>query len=294
METPKYLQVLWGYKWLLLFGAIVAGAAAFFAGFTIQNGEVVSRAEQTWDASTTMLITSDSDPIYQAEIPGVPLEQGVSAPQYNDLAESALIYAYIIASDEIQTQVEAQIGTLDPEKESISAVRRTTQPAGDERFPGRYELPVLEAVGTAPTAERAELISQTVAAAFVAYMTAQQAAQALDPTLAVKVELLGENPAVEGDMSNPAIPIVVTFIGVFLAFVVLAFIIAGLRSGAAKRRAAAASAATPTQAAPAAAPAMSLEDQLAADSAEPPRELVGVSGVPARSRRPRIDDVSQA
>ena len=167
METPKYLQVLWGYKWLLLFGAIVAGAAAFFAGFTIQNGEVVSRAEQTWDASTTMLITSDSDPIYQAEIPGVPLEQGVSAPQYNDLAESALIYAYIIASDEIQTQVEAQIGTLDPEKESISAVRRTTQPAGDERFPGRYELPVLEAVGTAPTAERAELISQTVAAAFV-------------------------------------------------------------------------------------------------------------------------------
>jgi len=293
METPKYLQVLWGYKWLLLFGAIVAGAAAFFAGFTIQNGEVVSRAEQTWDASTTMLITSDSDPIYQAEIPGVPLEQGVSAPQYNDLAESALIYAYIIASDEIQTQVEAQIGTLDPEKESISAVRRTTQPAGDERFPGRYELPVLEAVGTAPTAERAELISQTVAATFVAYMTAQQAAQALDPTLAVKVELLGENPAVEGDMSNPAIPIVVTFIGVFLAFVVLAFIIAGLRSGAAKRRAAAAPAATATEPAPAAA-AFSLEDQLAAPSAEPQRELVGVSGVPTRSRRPRIDDESHA
>ena len=293
METPKYLQVLWGYKWLLLFGAIVAGAAAFFAGFSIQNGEVVSRAEQTWDASTTMLITSDSDPIYQAEIPGVPLEQGVSAPQYNDLAESALIYAYIIASDEIQTQVEAQIGTLDPEKESISAVRRTTQPAGDERFPGRYELPVLEAVGTAPTAERAELISQTVAATFVAYMTAQQAEQALDPTLAVQVELLGENPAVEGDMSNPAIPIVVTFIGVFLAFVVLAFVIAGLRSGAAKRRAAAASAATATEPAPAAAPAVSLEDQLAADSDEP-RELVGVSGVPTRSRRPRIDDESQA
>jgi len=293
METPKYLQVLWGYKWLLLFGAIVAGAAAFFAGFSIQNGEVVSRAEQTWDASTTMLITSDSDPIYQAEIPGVPLEQGVSAPQYNDLAESALIYAYIIASDEIQTQVEAQIGTLDPEKESISAVRRTTQPAGDERFPGRYELPVLEAVGTAPTAERAELISQTVAATFVAYMTAQQAEQALDPTLAVQVELLGENPAVEGDMSNPAIPIVVTFIGVFLAFVVLAFVIAGLRSGAAKRRAAAASAATATEPAPTAAPAVSLEDQLAADSDEP-RELVGVSGVPTRSRRPRIDDESQA
>ncbi len=105
---------------------------------------------------------------------------------------------------------------------------------------------MLEAVGTAPTAERAELISQTVAAAFVAYMTAQQDAQALDPALAVQVELLGENPAVEGDMSNPAIPIVVTFIGVFLAFVVLAFIIAGLRSGAAKRRAAAASAATAT------------------------------------------------
>lgn len=237
METPGYATVLWRYKWLLVFGALVAAAAAFFAGFTLSNGQVVSRAVQTWNATTTMLVTSPSDTIYQAEIPGVPVEEGVSEPVANDLSNAAMVYAYVIASDEIQAAVEATIGPLDDETESISAVRRTTQPVGDEKFPGRYDLPVLEAIGTAATPERAELISQTAANAFVTDLTARQDARGLDPNVRVQVEVLGLNDAVEGESSNPAIPIVVTFFGVFLAFVVIAFIIAGIRSGIARRRA---------------------------------------------------------
>src|SRR6187402_2590175 len=113
METPKYLQVLWNYKWLLLFGAIVAAIAAFFSGFAIVNGAVVSRAQQTWSAATTMLITSDSAHLFEAELPGVPLQQGVTPPQFTNLSETALVYAYIIASDEIQKTVEASVGALD-------------------------------------------------------------------------------------------------------------------------------------------------------------------------------------
>lgn len=237
MDTPKYLQVLWNYKWLLAFGAVVAAGAGFFAGFAIVEGQVVSRAQQTWSAATTMLLTSDADVLYQAEVPGVPITQGTSDPQFTDMASTALVYAYILSSDIIQDQVEATTGTLDPETESISALRRTTQPAGDERFPGRYDLPVLEAVGTAPTADRAEEISQAAAAAFTAYVVAQQDAQQIAPELRVRIEQLGANPAVEGESSNPAIPVVVTFIGVFLAFVVLAFAIAGIRSRSAKRKA---------------------------------------------------------
>ena len=236
METPKYLQVLWSYKWLLLFGAVVAALAGFFAGFAVVDGQPVSRAQQTWSASTTMLLTSNSDRLYQSEVPGVPLQQNTSEPQFNDMASTALVYAYIMSSDLIETAVEAKIGALDDETESISALRRTTQPTGDERFPGRLDLPVLEAVGTAPTPERAELISQTAAAEFTAYVVAQQDAQGLAPELRVRIEPLGANPAVEGESSNPAIPVVVTAIGVFLAFVVLAFAIAGIRAGAAKRK----------------------------------------------------------
>ncbi|MGC5225255.1 hypothetical protein ACPW96_22030 [Micromonospora sp. DT81.3] len=293
METPKYLQVLWGYKWLLLVGAIVAMVAAFFAGFTIQNGQVVSRAAQTWSATTTLLITSASDPIYQAEIPGVPLQEGVSEPQFNDLAESALIYAYIISSDEIQTEVESEVGTLDPETESISAVRRTTQPAGDERFPGRYELPIVEVIGTAPTADQAQLISRTTADTFVTYLAAQQDAQQLAPELRVEVNTLGVNPAVEGETSNPAIPIVVTFFGVFLAFVVLAFILSGIRSGSDKRRAAAEESTTEGEGRE---PkrmdeALPLDDDFTeADHLVADNDLVGASSTPTPSRRARTTD----
>jgi hypothetical protein len=238
METPKYLQVLWNYKWVLVFGALVAAVAAFFAGFAIVNGQVVSRAQQTWSAATTMLVTSPADRLYQAEVPGVPIQQGTSDPQVIDLASTALVYAYILSGDMIQDAVEAEIGPLDDETESITALRRTTQPTGDERFPGRLSLPVLEAVGTAETADRAEEISRAAAAAFTTYVVAQQDEQQLAPELRVMLEPIGASPAVEGESSNPAIPVVVTFVGVFLAFVVLVFIIAGLRSRSAKRKAA--------------------------------------------------------
>ena len=85
METPKYLQTLWSYKWLLAFGLIVAIIAAFFAGFTITNGQVESRAVKSYTAGTTVLVTSPTDTLYQAQIPSQPIEQGVSAPEPLDL-----------------------------------------------------------------------------------------------------------------------------------------------------------------------------------------------------------------
>ncbi|MDR7112911.1 hypothetical protein J2X03_002808 [Microbacterium trichothecenolyticum] len=298
METPKYLQVLWNYKWVLAFGALVAAVAAFFAGFAIVDGQVVSRAQQTWSAATTMLLTSESDRLYQAQVPGVPIEQGTSDPQVIDMSSTALVYAYILSSDIIQDAVEAEIGPLDDETESISALRRTTQPTGDERFPGRYNLPVLEAVGTAETADRAEEISRAAAAAFTTYVVAQQDAQQLAPELRVLLEPLGASPAVEGDSSNPAIPVVVTFVGVFLAFVVLVFVIAGLRSRSAKRKAARAETAaadaaeepvSETDAAPLT-PA-DVSDDIALDAEA--GELVG-AGPPSRrsGRAPREDETA--
>jgi hypothetical protein len=297
METPKYLQVLWNYKWVLAFGALVAAVAAFFAGFAIVEGQVVSRAQQTWTAATTMLLTSESDRLYQSQVPGVPIEQGTSDPQVIDMASTALVYAYILSSDMIQDTVEAEIGPLDDETESITALRRTTQPTGDERFPGRYDLPVLEAVGTAETAPRAEEISRAAATAFTAYVVAQQDAQEIAPELRVLIEPLGASDAVEGDSSNPAIPVVVTFVGVFLAFVVLVFIIAALRSRSARRKAArtetAGDAAGETTSETDADPGLSAEapadDTLDAE----PGELVG-AGPPSRrgGRSPREDETA--
>ncbi|MET4157303.1 hypothetical protein [Agromyces sp. PvR057] len=230
METPKYLQTLWSYKWLLAFGLIVAVVAAFFAGFTITNGQVQSRAVQSYTASTTVLVTSPNDTLYQSQVPGQTIEEGVTAPEPLDLAASTQIYAYLVSSEEIISEVEASTGELDEDTESITAIRRTTQPAGDERFPGSLKLPVLQIVGTAATPERAEELSSTATDVFVGYVGDQQTAQQIAPENRVELEVLASGAAVAGETSNPAIPIVVTGFAVFLGFVALAFVLAAFRS----------------------------------------------------------------
>ena len=235
METPKYLQTLWNYKWLLAFGLVVAIVAAFFAGFTITNGQIESRAVKSYTAGTRVLVTSPTDTLYQAQIPAQPIEEGVTAPEPLDLSAATQIYAYIVSGARIRGEVEAGVGRLDEETESITAMRRTTQPAGDERFPGSLKLPVLEIVGNATTAARAEEISASATDVFLAYVEAEQAEQQIAPENRVELEVLAEGAAVEGETSNPAIPIVITGFAVFLAFVALAFVLAAIGSRRAKR-----------------------------------------------------------
>src|SRR4029453_380965 len=132
--------------------------------------------------------------------------------------------------------VVAEVGALDEDTESITAIRRTTQPAGDERFPGSLKLPVLEIVGTAATEDRAEDISAAATDAFLGYVVAEQDADQIPPENRVELEVLARNAAVEGDTSNPAIPVVITGVAVFLAFVALALILGGIRSSREKKR----------------------------------------------------------
>lgn len=269
METPKYLQVLWNYKWLLAFGLLVAIVAGFFAGFAIVNGQVESRAVRSFSAGTTVLVTSPSDTLYQAQVPGREIQEGITAPEPLDLSQSAQIYAYIVTGARIRDAVEAEVGALDDDTETITAIRRTTQPAGDERFPGSLKLPVLEIVGTGATEARAEDISAAATTAFLTYVTDEQAAKQIAEENRVMLEVLKEGKAVEAETSNPAIPVVVTGVAVFLAFVALAFIIAGLRSDRAKRKAKKEATGTPRRGRREAEPAETEPDDEPEASAEP-------------------------
>ena len=272
METPKYLQVLWNYKWLLAFGLLVAIIAGFFAGFAIVNGQVESRAVRSFSAGTTVLVTSPSDTLYQAQVPGREIQEGITAPEPLDLSQSAQIYAYIVTGARIRDAVEAEVGALDDDTETITAIRRTTQPAGDERFPGSLKLPVLEIVGTGATEARAEDISTAATTAFLTYVTDEQAAKQIAEENRVMLEVLKEGKAVEAETSNPAIPVVVTGVAVFLAFVALAFIIAGLRSDRAKRKAKKEATGTPRRGRREAEPAETVPDDEPEASAEPDTE----------------------
>ena len=234
MEVPKYLQILWSYKWLLLVGLVVAVVAAFLAGFTWRGGEIVSRATSTYSASTTVLVGSDNQPLFQAEIPGQPIQQGTTAPIQQDLTSTAVVYAYLISGTEIQTSVEEIIGEFTDE-ESLTAVRRTTQPGGNEQFPGRLSLPILDVVGISTDPSRAEEISRTANTVFQGHVVAEQDASSLAPEQRVQLTTVNESDAVEGEGSNPAIPVVVTGLGVFLVFVALAFVLYNAKLARQKR-----------------------------------------------------------
>lgn len=243
MEVPKYLQILWNSKWLLLVGILIAATAGFFAGFKIDSGEIVPRAEQSYVSSTTVMISSQTQPLYQAVIPGQPLVEGQTQPTDVDLTSKAIIYAYLVSGQEMRTTVEDSIGEF-ADTEALTALRRTTQPGGDEAFPGRYSLPIIEVVGISTVADRSEEIAVTATDAFISKVVADQDAAQIQPADRVLLSVLDTSPpeAVEG--SNPMIPVVVAFLGVFFLFVAAAFIIAGAKSSrAAKKKAKVAAAA---------------------------------------------------
>lgn len=228
MDLPVYLRVLWLYKWVLAVGLVVALIAGIAAGFTIKDGALESRTEKSYTAAATVLVSSESNPLFQSEIPGQVLQEGVTAATPVDLSQTTVVYAYLVSGSEIRAAVEAELGALS-DAENVTALRRTTQPTGDEQFPGRLTLPVLNIIGTAATPERAEQISVAANAAFQTYVRTQQETQQVEENNRIQLTTLTESAAVEGENSNPLIPVVITALGVFLVFVALAFVLYNIR-----------------------------------------------------------------
>jgi hypothetical protein len=238
MEVPAYLKVLWAYKWLLLVGFVVALVAGFFAGYSVGPGGLMPRAVTSYTATNTIVVTSAKDTLYQAEVPAQKIREGYTAPQTIDLSNTAVIYAYIISGSKLRDTVAAQVGQLDPEIESVTAVRRTTQPGGNERFPGNVRLPVIDVIATAVTPERAETLATATTQAFFAYVTAEQDARHLSKDRRVNLQLTNVGLPLPVELANPNAPVVITAFGVLVAVIALIFAIHGIRTSRTRKRAA--------------------------------------------------------
>lgn len=236
MDAPRYLQVIWAHKWLAVLGVIVAVACGFLAGYRIVDGEIQSRATHLYSASTTTLLSDASKALYRAEIPGQRLDEGQTTPQAVDLTQNAGLYAYLISGDTVRTLVEDSVGRF-KDDDDLTAVRRTTQPRGSEEFPGRQSLPIVEIVGQSDTAGRAESISRAADQAFQKYVQDQQKLGRIPDSQRVDLSTIATKDAVALPGSNPAIPMVVTFLGVLLAFAALILALHGARDGVRRRRA---------------------------------------------------------
>lgn len=236
MDVPQYLRILWAAKWLLLVGVIVAVVAALFAGYTVENGRLVPRTPPVYQAATTILVGSANQPLFQSELPGQTVEAGETAPQARDLTQTAVVYAYLVSGSEIRARVEERIGAFDS-TESLTAVRRTTQPGGDESSPGRFSLPILDIGGVSSSPERAEEISRTANEVFQDYVLTEQSQSGIPASSRVEISTIDEGAAVDVSKSSSVLPLVATGIGVFLLFVVAAFVMWNIRESRARSRA---------------------------------------------------------
>ena len=236
MDVPQYLRILWFSKWLLFAGLIVAVAAALFTGYGYENGGIVPRTAPTYQAATTVLVGSASQPLFQSEIPGQAVADGETAPQARDLTQTAVVYAYLVSGSEIRSRVEEKIGAFDS-TESITAVRRTTQPGGDEANPGRFSLPILDIGGISSSPTRAEEISRTANEVFQAYVLAEQTEARIPADARVELATIDEAAAVDVSKSSSLLPLVATGLGVFLVFMVAAFVRWNVRESRARAKA---------------------------------------------------------
>lgn len=299
MEQPTYLRRLLKQKTLLIIGFVVALVAGLLAGFTIVDGQIEPRAARTFTASSTILLTSPQPQYFQTEIPettqALPQPQDPAQPAQElivqaatplDLADSAIILAYMASSDEIADAVEEAVGGFE-EGDAITAVRRTTQPAGDERFGGRLTLPIIDIVGTAGSAARAESIATEATAAFAALVEDQQIEWGVAEDIRLTLDELNVPVADSGEGSNPAIPVIVVTVGVFLLFIAAALIIEAIRD---RRRRAEAAADADDEDADAAEPT----EGTAGDQTQPEGELVSASARRSARRRAGAADVHGA
>ena len=249
MDQPLYLRRLIEQKYILVVGVVIALLAGFFAGFSVVDGAVVSRAVKTYAASSNVLLTSANPNYYQVEIPaqtqpvpvdaqGNPVTQQLITTQQAasvSLTDSAIILAYIASSDAIAATVATDIGGFQS-GESITAVRRTTQPNADERFPGRLELPIIQIAGISTSPERAKLIAVSATTAFSAMVAERQRQGGITEDIRLNLDELNAPVAHETGGSNAAIPSVVAGFGVFLLFIALALIVGTIRDRRRSRR----------------------------------------------------------
>jgi len=244
MEQPMYLQYLLRQKPLLIVGVIVSIVAGLFAGYSFEDGEMTPRVDRLYSASATVLLTSSDPSYFQVEIPSVTQalpqadEEGAPPPRQElivqeresiDLRANATILAYLASSDQITDTVGESVGGLG-DQEAIIAVSRTTQPSGDERFPGRLSLPIIDIGATALTPARAELLATEATEAFRDMVVEQQNAIGVAEDIRLQLAVLNQPTADTGQGSNPAIPVVVVGFGVLMLFLAAALIIEMIRT----------------------------------------------------------------
>ena len=217
MDTSLHLRVLWRFRVLLAVGVVLATVLAVLSFARISfagTPHLEYRQHEQWQGYTTLLVTPHGFPWGRSVF-----SEDADPARYASLA---LIYAKLATSDEVR-RIMVESG------ESIRGLVDATYLSSTPGSSSGAPLPFIIVSGTGTTPTAAVRLSRRAAAAFRTYIAREQAANEIPPQKRVAVTILNRTQApvlLEG--RSTTLPMV-TFTGVLVLFVALAFILENLR-----------------------------------------------------------------
>lgn len=186
MDVALYLRVLWRFRYIVLFGTVVAVALAFLAVFKVNpSGPSLSyRQHKLYQADTTLLVTQVGFPWGRTVLPSDPTtttpssQNGIQYADPSRFASLAVFYAHVANGDAVQALVKndpSLRGDFRPTDVSqLLATASTPDPSTSNGV-----LPFVDIEGLATSPREAVRISTTGAGILRGYIAKQQAAAAI-------------------------------------------------------------------------------------------------------------------
>jgi hypothetical protein len=228
MDLVVYGQVLWRFRWLMVFGTLLAVALSFLSYYNVTpEGKVAPRKPELWRAESTLFLTQPGFPAGRTEQPLVLRNVGgeeTPVPKYAEpgrFAGLAALYARLANSDAVRQRVERDGGRLRGAYQVV--------PTADTTYGAASPLPMITVLGMAPTEPEALQVTARATKTFLAYFAEEQDAARIPADQRVRLTVLNAAGAtVLLDPRKKTLPIVV-LLAVIFATIALAFVLENAR-----------------------------------------------------------------
>jgi hypothetical protein len=225
VDLNQYGRVIWRFRFLVLFGLLVALALTFLSFWKVSPHGITYRQKETWQAGGILYVTQPGFPEGRLSS-GIKLDANgnpVTTNPYADpsrLATLALFYSTIANSDAV-SRLAHEGGPL-PGAFTADVVR-------DPINRLRGNLPFVTITGLSTTPAGAVLVAQRGVNAVRQYVEDQQAANRIPPRQRVRLDVVNAvKHATLAKGRRLTIPIVI-FVTVMIATLGLAFILENVR-----------------------------------------------------------------
>lgn len=230
MDLQLYLRVLWRFRFLVTAGLVLACALAMlaFGRVELDDGRptIVPRQTEVWGSSAMLLVTQGGFPlgrsITQVYDFSTDPETGreIAEPRFASegrFSDLAAVYAQLAMSDHV-------VGLMLRDGPILGGIE-----AQAVRTPDRRTLPLVQVTATADSPQAAVQLAKRNVAAFLAYLTREQAVNKIDTEDRVIVTVVESPQVAELLVPRKLTQPIVVFMTVMFGVIGLAFLLQNLR-----------------------------------------------------------------